>query len=248
MTRRVTLLASHMNVAQNGELQELPESELHDEIGQLIHSYNYMVQQQKMLMEEKYRLGESAKMAELRALQSQINPHFLYNTLDLVKWMAIKGDISEVEVTIKALADFYKCSLNQGKDVVTVAEELRHVRLYHQIQNLRFKQKSCYPLTYQKHFYAVKFPKLPFSPLWKMRFSTEFLEKNQNPDKYGLRAAKTEMRFCSVFRTTELACSRKKGTQCSPVRDTAMASETLWNACACFMETHFSLCATANSA
>ena len=227
MTRRVTLLASHMNVAQNGELQELPESELHDEIGQLIHSYNYMVQQQKMLMEEKYRLGESAKMAELRALQSQINPHFLYNTLDLVKWMAIKGDISEVEVTIKALADFYKCSLNQGKDVVTVAEELRHVRLY---------------------FYAVKFPKLPFSPLWKMRFSTEFLEKNQNPDKYGLRAAKTEMRFCSVFRTTELACSRKKGTQCSPVRDTAMASETLWNACACFMETHFSLCATANSA
>ena len=65
-----------MNVAQNGELQELPESELHDEIGQLIHSYNYMVQQQKMLMEEKYRLGESAKMAELRALQSQNQPAF----------------------------------------------------------------------------------------------------------------------------------------------------------------------------
>ena len=237
MTRRVTLLASHMNVAQNGELQELPESELHDEIGQLIHSYNYMVQQQKMLMEEKYRLGESAKMAELRALQSQINPHFLYNTLDLVKWMAIKGDISEVEVTIKALADFYKCSLNQGKDVVTVAEELRHVRLYHQIQNLRFKQKIMLSIDVPEAFLW-----------WKMRFSTEFLAKNQNPDKYGLRAAKTEMRFCSVFRTTELACSRKKGTQCSPVRDTAMASETLWNACACFMETHFSLCATANSA
>lgn len=103
MTRRVTLLASHMNVAQNGELQELPESELHDEIGQLIHSYNYMVQQQKMLMEEKYRLGESAKMAELRALQSQINPHFLYNTLDLVKWMAIKGDMR------KLFARIYVC-------------------------------------------------------------------------------------------------------------------------------------------
>ena len=165
MTRRVTLLASHMNVAQNGELQELPESELHDEIGQLIHSYNYMVQQQKMLMEEKYRLGESAKMAELRALQSQINPHFLYNTLDLVKWMAIKGDISEVEVTIKALADFYKCSLNQGKDVVTVAEELRHVRLYHQIQNLRFKQKIMLSIDVPEAFLCCKIPKITFQPL-----------------------------------------------------------------------------------
>jgi two-component system sensor histidine kinase YesM len=165
MTRRVTLLASHMNVAQNGELQELPESELHDEIGQLIHSYNYMVQQQKMLMEEKYRLGESAKMAELRALQSQINPHFLYNTLDLVKWMAIKGDISEVEVTIKALADFYKCSLNQGKDVVTVAEELRHVRLYHQIQNLRFKQKIMLSIDVPEAFLCCKIPKITFQSL-----------------------------------------------------------------------------------
>ena len=165
MTRRVTLLASHMNVAQNGELQELPESELHDEIGQLIHSYNYMVQQQKMLMEEKYRLGESAKIAELRALQSQINPHFLYNTLDLVKWMAIKGDISEVEVTIKALADFYKCSLNQGKDVVTVAEELRHVRLYHQIQNLRFKQKIMLSIDVSDALLCCKIPKITFQPL-----------------------------------------------------------------------------------
>lgn len=165
MTRRVTLLASHMNVAQNGELQELPESELHDEIGQLIHSYNYMVQQQKMLMEEKYRLGESAKIAELRALQSQINPHFLYNTLDLVKWMAIKGDISEVEITIKALADFYKCSLNQGKDVVTVAEELRHVRLYHQIQNLRFKQKIMLSIDVPDALLCCKIPKITFQPL-----------------------------------------------------------------------------------
>ena len=240
MTRRVTLLASHMNVAQNGELQELPESELHDEIGQLIHSYNYMVQQQKMLMEEKYRLGESAKMAELRALQSQINPHFLYNTLDLVKWMAIKGDISEVEVTIKALADFYKCSLNQGKDVVTVAEELRHVRLYHQIQNLRFKQKIMLSIDVPEAFQCCKIPKITFQPLVENAILHGILG--------GVRAAKTEMRFCSVFRTTESACSRKKGTQCSPVRDTAMASETLWSACVCFMETHFSLCATANSA
>ena len=124
-----------------------------------------MVQQQKMLMEEKYRLGESAKMAELRALQSQINPHFLYNTLDLVKWMAIKGDISEVEVTIKALADFYKCSLNQGKDVVTVAEELRHVRLYHQIQNLRFKQKIMLSIDVPEAFLCCKIPKITFQPL-----------------------------------------------------------------------------------
>lgn len=79
MTRRVTLLASHMNVAQNGELQELPESELHDEIGQLIHSYNYMVQQQKMLMEEN---TDSAKVRKWQSFEhcSPKSTHIFYTT------------------------------------------------------------------------------------------------------------------------------------------------------------------------
>ena len=191
MTKRLTLLASHMNIEQGGTLQLLPESEVHDEVGHVIHVYNYMVRQQQALMEEKYHLGEAAKMAELRALQSQINPHFLYNTLDLIKWMAVKGDISEVEITIKALADFYKCTLNKGRDVVTIEDELHHASLYHQIQNLRFKQKILLTTDVPEQVLHCPIPKITLQPLVENAILHGILGKDSKSGQVAISACQS---------------------------------------------------------
>ena len=175
MTRRVTLLASHMNVAQNGELQELPESELHDEIGQLIHSYNYMVQQQKMLMEEKYRLGESAKMAELRALQSQINPHFLYNTLNAINWEAEALNAPTIPAIVESLSALLRSTLSEKSETLPLQNELELLHHYLRIQQIRYGDRLVYHTDIMPSLLPVPVPKMILQPLVEnaIRYSLE---------------------------------------------------------------------------
>ncbi len=79
------------------------------------------------------------KNLELKALQAQINPHFLYNTLDLINWMSVRHDAQEIRTLVTALSRFYKLSLGKGEDTVPLREELEHARTYVQIQNMRYE-------------------------------------------------------------------------------------------------------------
>ena len=90
------------------------------------------------LMRQQYRSGKAVKSAELRALQAQINPHFLYNTLDLINWEAFEHDAPEISEIAQNLARFYRISLNKGRPVVTIREELEHVSAYVSIENRHF--------------------------------------------------------------------------------------------------------------
>ena len=76
-----------------------------------------MISKMSVLIDEQYKLGKEVKNAELKALQSQINPHFLYNTLDMINWMAHRNMNKEISIAVKNLAKFYKLSLNKGKDM-----------------------------------------------------------------------------------------------------------------------------------
>ena len=91
-----------MTVAKvrEGKLETLDEKEGQDEVGQLIGNYNYMIRRIRMLLEEQYRLGQGKEGAELMALQSQINPHFLYNTLDMINWMASWNEMDNIRETV----------------------------------------------------------------------------------------------------------------------------------------------------
>ncbi|MGD0031191.1 sensor histidine kinase [Paenibacillus illinoisensis] len=110
-----------------------------DEIGELTRSFNLMLQRIDMLAEDKYKLGQDMKTLEMRALQAQINPHFLYNTLDMVNWLALKYDAKDISKLITALSDFYKISLSNGEDIITIRSELEHIKAYVEIQNMRFR-------------------------------------------------------------------------------------------------------------
>lgn len=109
-----------------------------DEIEEIYHNFNGMVQEVQRLMQEHYKLGKEVKMAEVRALQAQINPHFLYNTLDLINWISMDYGAEEIGTLTWNLARFYRLSLNHGKSLITIGEEVEHVQVYVNIENYHF--------------------------------------------------------------------------------------------------------------
>lgn len=139
-TKRLTFLSSQMTQLQNGDwsIMEKVEEES-DEIGRLLSQFTYMTQELRNLMIRQYKLGQSVKSAELKALQAQINPHFLYNTLDLINWEARDHGADEIVTIVQSLAKFYRISLNKGRQMVKIADELEHVRAYVNIENYHFE-------------------------------------------------------------------------------------------------------------
>ncbi|HVO40320.1 MAG TPA: sensor histidine kinase [Spirochaetia bacterium] len=137
-TRRIQGLIAEMNKVVQGDFSVSLDPGNNDEIGQLTRRFAFMVSEVEQLLDEKYRLGKEVKQRELKALQAQINPHFLYNTLDLVNWMAIRRDAPEIRSLVSSLSRFYKLSLGRGEDTVTLRDELDHARTYVEIQNMRF--------------------------------------------------------------------------------------------------------------
>lgn len=138
-TKRIKSLISQMKIIERGDfdINILPSSQ--DEIGQLTKSFNSMATKTSLLLDEQYLLGKKNKTLELFALQEQIKPHFLYNTLDMINWMAIQSNVPEIAKLAKTLASFYKLSLSNGSDIVTIGNEINHVQAYVAIQNMRFE-------------------------------------------------------------------------------------------------------------
>lgn len=139
ITRRISQLIARMQSARGGGLTKLEPATGSDEVGQLHAAYNEMTDRIHALIEEEAQARQLLKSAELEALQAQINPHFLYNTLDLINWLTRAGSAEEVESVVRWLADFYRISLSDGRTVISIGDELEHVTLYYSIQNLRFR-------------------------------------------------------------------------------------------------------------
>lgn len=113
-------------------------SDSSDEIGMLGQSYNMLGKQIAILKEQLIRDEVRKKEADIRALQAQIHPHFLYNTLSSIHWIALMADEKRIADMVQALSDFLRISLNRGKDYCPVHQELSHIRNYAQIQSIRF--------------------------------------------------------------------------------------------------------------
>jgi two-component system sensor histidine kinase YesM len=121
------------------DLQALVNSENVDEITELGMSFNIMIGKIKDLLDSKMKEQENLKKAELRALQAQINPHFLYNTLDTIIWMAEAKKTDEVVSIVSALSSFFRISLSKGMDWITIAEEVERTKSYLTIQKMRYR-------------------------------------------------------------------------------------------------------------
>lgn len=117
-----------------------------DETRQLGYAIQRMVDQLRTLTDDIVREHEQKQKSELNALQAQINPHFLYNTLDIIVWMIENGQREDAVRVVTALARFFRISLSKGKNIITVRDELEHVRNYLLIQEMRYKNKFRYEI------------------------------------------------------------------------------------------------------
>lgn len=136
-----------------------------DEVGRLSRRFNMMVTQIRQLMDQNIREQESKRKSELEVLQSQINPHFLYNTLNSVVRMAGSGKSEDVITMITSLSKFFRISLSRGKTIITVQEELEHIRNYLIIQKIRYKNKFDFEITAEEQALSCQTLKLLLQPL-----------------------------------------------------------------------------------
>ncbi len=136
--KRLNNLNLTIHQIQKGDFDVSLSLSYGDEIDELSNNFYHMAEQLKHLMEEQYESGRAVQSAEMRALQAQINPHFLYNTLDLINWEAYDYNAFEISEIAQSLAQFYRISLNKGINVITIEEELNHVRAYVKIENFHF--------------------------------------------------------------------------------------------------------------
>lgn len=177
IVRRISHLVDSINQVKEGNLDVRLENDSMDEIGVLYDNYNEMIERTSDLMDEQYRMGISLKSAELKALQSQINPHFLYNTLDTVNWLAYAGRTEEIHKAVVSLSKYYRLILNKGQDTLTLEEELRHVEYYMKIQDIRFPDKLTYEVDVKEEIKSSIVPKIILQPLVENAISHGIWEK-----------------------------------------------------------------------
>ena len=148
-----------------GNLQARVRTVPVEELAGLTGDVNSMAEQLEDLMEQNRKEQENLKKAELRTLQAQINPHFLYNTLDTIVWQAESGKNEEVVALTKSLSDFFRSSLSSGEDWVTVAQELKHLNGYLSIQKTRYRDILNYEVEADPAMNSHMILKLLLQPL-----------------------------------------------------------------------------------
>jgi two-component system sensor histidine kinase YesM len=147
------------------DLAALVSSNNVDEITELGMSFNIMIGKIRDLVAAKTREQEALQKAELRALQAQINPHFLYNTLDTIIWMAESRRTGEVVEIVRALSSFFRLSLSKGQDWITIAEEVERTRSYLTIQKMRYRDILDYAIEVDPQTSGNTILKLLLQPL-----------------------------------------------------------------------------------
>lgn len=164
VTKPLQKLTAAINRLSDGDFEQQVEVTTHDEVGEVAECFNRMVLALKKLIEENYVITLQEKESELAALQSQINPHFLYNTLDSLYWQAMNEGNEEIAESILDLSQLFRLVLSQGSREVTVAQEKELVYRYLQIQKMRFTRRLDYRIDIEDAILQAKIPKLILQP------------------------------------------------------------------------------------
>ncbi|WP_209859739.1 sensor histidine kinase [Paenibacillus shirakamiensis] len=164
ITSPIKNLVYSMERFQNGHFDERVDIKYRDEIGHLSRGYNKMVKNIKKLVDEVYVLELKEKEAELKALQSQINPHFLYNTLDMIFWEAESAGQSQISEMIIHLSRLFRLNLNKGKSMTNLARESEMLELYLSLQKMRFKDSLTYQINISSELNPYVIMKLILQP------------------------------------------------------------------------------------
>lgn len=141
ITGRISSVISQMRTVRHGPPVPMDSPSAHDEIGDLIDTYNYMTRKMNQLMEKQAQAAEDLRIAEFNSLQAQINPHFLYNTLDSLYFVAIMHGDDQMAEMVEALSDNFKLALNNGSKYIKVADSVKWMQGYMKLQNMRYNNR-----------------------------------------------------------------------------------------------------------
>ncbi len=162
--RRLFRLKNHMAEIRHGNLDVAYAVGANDEIGELGNGFNRMTAQLRQLIADVETKEHQKRHAEFAALQAQINPHFLYNTLDSIVWMAEANPAGASEMAYM-LASFFRLSLSRGADIIPLSQELEHTQTYLHIQKIRYANYFDYEMRFTDDVASFPVPKLIVQPL-----------------------------------------------------------------------------------
>jgi len=166
ITKPIKKLEDSMKEVEKGNFDHVAlEISGQNEIARLSSNFNIMTKEIKHLMEQNVEEQRQKRKSELRALQAQINPHFLYNTLDSIIWMAEWGKTKDVVLMTSSLAKLLRQSISNQNELVRVEEEAEYARSYLTIQKMRYKDKLEYEIAIEPEVLKEKIPKLVLQPL-----------------------------------------------------------------------------------
>lgn len=166
ITKPITRLRGTMKEVEQGNLEvQMSFPKARNEIKDLVDSFNVMVERIKELVKKNKEEQEEKRKSEFKALQAQINPHFLYNTLDSIIWMAESNKNKEVIQMTSALSKLLRKSISNQKETVTVAEEIEYVSEYLKIQQMRYHDKLTYEIAVDREIMNCSIAKLVLQPL-----------------------------------------------------------------------------------
>lgn len=165
ISKPITEITEVTNKVAGGDLSVRSEVFEGLETSILSTSLNAMIDKINELLEQVTTEQTRLRKAEFELLQSQINPHFLYNTLDAIVWLAESGEKEKVVSTVSSLSNFFRASLNQGKDIVTLKEDIGHVRSYLEIQKIRYQDILDYEIDIDEEINECLIPKITIQPL-----------------------------------------------------------------------------------
>ena len=165
IARPIHSLCEVAQKASEGDFTARIEEHSNTEIEELNVSFNQMVEQIGGLVENIRTEQENLRATELKLLQSQINPHFLYNTLDTIIWLAESGQKEEVVRMVTSLSDFFRTTLNKGMDDYSIQDEEQHVRSYLEIQQFRYRDILEYEICFSEEIYPYSILKLTLQPI-----------------------------------------------------------------------------------
>ena len=164
MDASVKSVVSGMQEVKNGNLDVVVPVQSFDEIGTIADNFNEMTVKVRELIREVTEAEENRKNAEIRALEAQINPHFLYNTLDSINWMAIEKEEYEISKMIRNLGVILRYSVNKSNQIVTIRELADWLEKYISLQQMRFNDAFSYRLNIEEETYTEKVYKLLLQP------------------------------------------------------------------------------------
>lgn len=165
ITGRLSSVIRQMQTVRHGPPTPMESPQAHDEIGNLIDTYNYMTRKMEELMEKQAKAAEDLRIAEFNSLQAQINPHFLYNVLDTINWMARKKGEDNICRMVTSISSLMRASISNKRSMVYIREEIKYVQDYLYIQETRYGDKFTSYIEVDERLNELEIPKMTIQTL-----------------------------------------------------------------------------------